>query len=282
MPEINLVDKSLDQYNNQTALAMQIGQTGLSFCIYTPSDNTIRAIRHYKLTNALVLDDVLNFTRETFKKDNLLNLRFEKVKVIYASRKSTLVPDEFFNPAILKKLLEFNQPIDELDEIHFNPIDYCITENVFAVPTYLAEIISNKFDKPFFYNQATPLLVLLNETAKSALKHTVIINLNQEFFDIAVMEDLQLKLCNNFLYVNSTDLLYFILYVCRQLEVDMESASFYLVGEHCTKGELTREISVYLKNINSYKEFLNVTFSPATQNIDMAKFAPLLNLMKCA
>jgi hypothetical protein len=281
MPEVNLVSRTLNQFQHQTELAIQVNTSGLSFCIYTPVDKTIRAFRHYKLSNALVLDDILKFTREILEKDELISLPHQKTKVIFTSRKSTLVPDEFFKPDILKKLLEFNQPLSDLDEIHFNSIDFCNTKHVFTVPTYFASIIVNKFNKTVFYNQATSLLLILNELATTDPGHSVIINLNDDFFDIAIMKDGKLNFYNNFLFVNSTDLLYFILYVCRQLGIDKDKAGFYLTGEKCTKKELTGEVHHYLKDIKLLDQLPGIQFTPVTQGLELSRFAALINLIKC-
>jgi len=281
MPEISLVDKTLDQYTNQTEIAIQVSPGGLSFCIYTTIDKTARAFRHYKLSNALLLEDILKFTREILQKDELLQIPQQKAKVIFINRKSTLVPNEFFKPELCKKLLEFNQPVSELDEIHFNSIDFCDSKHVFTLPTYFAGIIVDKLKNVVFYNQATPLLVLLNEIGCNKTGHSIMINLNNEFFDIAVMLDGRLIFYNNFLYVNSTDLLYFILYVCRQLEIDKETSCFYLTGEQSIKKELTDEISRYLKKIRMPTELGDIRFTPLTQKIELSRFATLLNLIKC-
>jgi hypothetical protein len=281
MPDINIVDWNINQFKDQIELSIQAGLGSFSFCISTSSDNTIRAFRHYSFSNAVLQEDILNHTNEILRKDELLRMPFKKTRVIFVSRKSTLVPNEFFKPELLKKLLEFNQPVGELDEIHFNAIDFCDAKHTFALPTYFAGMFADRFNKVTFYNQATPMLLLLNEIAREDTSHTVIINLNNEFFDIAVMQDKHLKFYNNFLYVNSTDLLYFILYVCQQLEINKEAANFYLTGEQRDKRDLVGEISGYLKNLRTIEQIRDIRFIAALQKIDQSRFATLLNLVKC-
>jgi hypothetical protein len=268
-------------YDNQTEISIQVGLDGFSFCISTPADSTIRAFRYYSFSNAILQQDILDHTSQIMHNDELLRLHHQKARIIYIGRLSTLVPNEFFKPGLLKKLLEFNQAIDDLDEIHYNDINFINSKLVFALPTYFAGLITSKFKQAVFFNQATPLLLLINSIAKNKEGNTIVVNLNKEFFDIAVMKDNNLKFYNNFLYVNSTDLLYFILYVCRQLGVDNNNGTFYLLGERSDKKELIVDLSAYIKNIITIDSIPDIQYAADIHIPDPARFATLLNLAKC-
>ncbi len=62
-------------------------------------------------------------------------------------------------------------------------------------------------------------------------QYTIYVGLNADFFDIAVTGNGKLLLYNTFQYVNETDLLYYVLYVCRQLSLTSQDIPLKLSGE---------------------------------------------------
>ncbi|MBN1599247.1 MAG: DUF3822 family protein [Bacteroidales bacterium] len=281
MPDVSLVESSLKNYYNQTEISIQVSLSGFSFCIYSQADKTIRAFRNYCYTNIILQEDLLNSTGDVLKKDELLRLPHKKVNVIYVGRSSTILPDEYFEPSMLKHIMEFNQPVGELDEIHYKKLPFNSVRLVHTVPTYFAGIMLDKFSDAQFYNQASPLLDLAYRQRAELSEKSVIINLNKEFFDIIVLIDGEIKLYNTFLYVNSTDLLYFILFVCKQLSVNTEEAFFYISGEECNNTTLTNELRNFLKKLEFIKNVPVIQFGNLFGKLNKSQFITLFNLSNC-
>jgi len=281
MPEINLVDRSLQDYYNETELSIQVSPGGFSFCIYTTHDALIRAFRYYKFTNAVLREDILNHVNDILNRDDLLRLPQKQVKVIFTGRKSTMIPNEFFQPEQLKTLLEFNHPLEDLEEIHYNEIPFCNSYISFAIPSYFASMVTAKFTNAAFFNQASPLLLFAGELIAKEQNDCVLINLNKEFFDILVVQNNALKFINTFLYVNSVDLLYFILYVCKQLKIDARAIPFYLTGEESTDDNLIAELSNFIADLSTPPSLEDLKLADSLKDIDTARHFPLLYLLKC-
>ena len=250
MPVINIVDPSIHKNNEVKYLSIQISKSEFVYCISTLSKN-ILVFRSYKYTNALLFEDFLNQTESFLEQDSLLALSFDKIHLLYIDRKSTLIPNDFFKPESLKSFMEFNQPLDDLDELHYNNIDCINSKVVFAFSTYIAGILTDKFKKIEFFNQAKPLIELSDELSSFTKDDHVLINLNKEFFDIVIYSKGKLRLYNSFMYVNASDLIYYILFVCKQLNIDYTLSAFYIIGELCDRQDLIKELSVFIKNIQS-------------------------------
>ncbi len=281
MPEINLVDADLKNYYDTAEISIQVNLNGFSFCIHSTDDNRIHAFRQYSFRQVLLQEDLLNNISDILYKDDLLRLHYKKVRVIYTGRKSTLVPDEFFSMDKLKSILEFNQPIDDLDEIHYNAIAGCRSQLAFTIPTYFAGLITDKFPGAGFYSQASPLLTYSLSGEEKALTGSVIVQLNKDFFDIIVNAENRLKLYNTFLYVDASDLLYFILYVCRQLKIDTKQTPFYFTGEYSSDDALIREIRPYIPLIQSIEKPDYLLQSTVLKKLDPDRFFSVLYLVMC-
>lgn len=281
MLEVNLLDPKLKDHIENAELSIQVGIAGFSMCIHCDDDKQIRAFRHYKYANSVSEDDLLLNTSDILQKDELLDLPFSKIRVIYTGRKSTIVPTEFIQDEYLKRILEFNQPLDELDEIHHNIIEGCNSHLVFALPTYFAGMINEKFRGASFFNQATALLNYAFGNVPEQEGDTVFIQLNKDFFDIAIMQNRKLSLYNSFLYVNSVDLLYFILYACKQLKIDIIKAAFILFGENASTPVFTRELNAYIPNLQPAEDYTAGNMAARMKSTDRQRFFGLIQLHKC-
>ena len=279
MPEINLVDPALKNYYDNSEISIQVSLDGFSFCINSDHDKQIRAFRHYRFTNTILQEDILNHTEEILHKDELLRLPFKKVRVMLLNRKSTIVPENFVVDAKLNQILEFNQPIDELDEVHHNPLPASGAKIVFTVPTYFAGLMAERFKTVRFYNHATPLLAsCIKDTAHPT---GIYIQLNTGFFDLALIKDNKLKLYNTFVYVDSTDLLYFILFACKQLAFDLKGTPAFILGEQAGNQKLLGGIKSYISSLNPVSLSDRNILSDDLRSLDQIRFYSLLNLLVC-
>lgn len=281
MADINLVDANLKNYYDTAEISIQVSLSGFSFFINSSEDHRIHAFRHYGFPKILLQEDMLNQIDDILYKDELLRLSFQKVRVIYTSRKSTLVPEEFFKTNHLKQILEFNQPIDDLDEIHFNPVPACQSQLVFAIPTYFAGLIIDKFSSVQFYNHATPLLINTLSGTSGSQPEKVIVQLSKEFFDIIVIKEGKLKLYNTFLYAGNTDLIYFILYACKQLNIDPKKKPFLFTGEVTPGDPLISEMKPYIPALRFFDKPDPIKENPVLQKLDYNRFYSLLHVLMC-
>jgi hypothetical protein len=281
MPEINLIDPAGKNFEEALDLSLQLSPAGFTFCIHSSGDKQIRAFRHYKFIDSILEEDMLNNTSHLLQKDDLLRLKFNEVKVMYMCRKSTLVPSRFARKEYLKRILEFNQPLDDLDEIHQNLVANCDSQLVFAIPTYFAGLITDKFKNAGFYNQAIPLLTYSLSRMNEPEENMVYLQLNKEFFDIVIIKEKRLTLYNTFLYVNSTDLLYFILYACRQLKIDTKHTPFQLMGERSLDADLLKELRNYIPTLRTFEKMPSIPFTGRMKLTLQQQYHGLIHLHLC-
>ncbi|MBN1951720.1 MAG: DUF3822 family protein [Bacteroidales bacterium] len=279
MSAINLVDPSLKNYEN-IVLSIQADLDGFSFCIRSEEDDRVHAFRHYKFGHSTLQEEILNQSQDILQKDDLLRLHFRKVNLCFFSRKSTIVPASYSEISGYKKILEFNQPIDDFDEIHYNSLPACDANLIFTIPSYFAGMVASKFSNICYINQATPLIL---QSLKMAGHEPTFISLqlNREFFDLVILQDGQLKLYNTFLYSNATDLLYFILYSCKQLGLDIKHTPILPTGEHSGDESLIRDLKPYLSSRKIHSATSEHNLAPALKKLDTGRFFTLLNLHSC-
>lgn len=279
MAEINLLDKSYHKDNsNHYHLSLQIDSEGLAYCILDSRRKRYIGFQKYFFGKSSDIISLVNKLENQLEEEDILNASFKSSSCIYHTQKSTLVPNVFFDESKLREYFEFNHALDELDEIHYNVVPEINAYNVFTIPTYLANLLHNKFKGILIYHQATPFIKsVLKDFRPSSSVH---INLNPGFFDIIVKLDNQLKLYNTFLYQNDTDMLYYILFIINQLKLNPETIPLTICGEMSDRISYQESLSKYIPKM-MFLEPASPGFSRVFEHISMHKYFNLFYLYNC-
>jgi hypothetical protein len=281
MPNIDLIDRSLDRESTQKYhLSIQAELNGLSFCILDIEERKYLGLRNCGFGNIFSIEEYLDRLAEVFKNDELLNLKYKSVSFIYLTQKSTLIPQSYFDKSDLKTYFRFNQSINELDEINYNYLSEINAYNVFAIPNYIANEAIKWFGTMKLFHQATPFIKSIFEKDSDRVGDCVYVNINNRFIDIAVASKEQLYLYNTFQYQNETDLLYFVLYIYKQLNLDTQKNKLLISGEQSDNTKYYNALKRYIKSIK-YLEPFDFGFSGVLAQTDKHKFLNLFNLASC-
>lgn len=280
MPEIDLVSHELKNIINKSEISIQVSLDGFSFCINSDRSNNILALRFYKFSSHISHDGLLDSVNNILRKDSLLKHDFLRSRVIITGRKCTLVPDEFFDSASVKQVFEFNQPLDELDEINYNNIKGLNSKLIFTIPSYIAGMITGKFPGAVFFNQATPLIC---QSLDSILKEKdqVFIQINHDFFDLVITQNNQLKLYNNYQYRSAIDLTYFLLFACRKLEIDTRNTSLSVCGRYPGAPPLPADLIKAFISVKSIDLPENISNNRIVQKAGVNLYTSLFYLSQC-
>jgi hypothetical protein len=279
MADISLLDKFYSKDNSiHYHLSLQIDTEGLSYCILDIERKHYIAFQKYVFGKSGDMIAFIDKVENCLKEDSLLESSFNSSSLIYLTQKSTLIPNVFFDEHNLRDYFEFNHPLEELDEMHYNVIPEINASNVFALPTYLANLLYGKFKGLRFYHQATPFI-------KSVLKDfrnesSVHINLNPGFFDIVVKQENKLRLYNTFLYQNDTDLLYYVLFAVNQLNLNLATIPVTICGEMSDRVSFQGSLSKYIPKL-MYLEPASPGFSIVFERLSRHKYFNLFYLYNC-
>ncbi len=110
---------------------------------------------------------------------------------------------------------------------------------------------------------------------------SVHVGLNTGFFDIAGLGDGKLKLYNTFQYVNESDLLYYVLYVYKQLNLDTQNTPLYVFGEQSTASGYMDILKQYVRKTDFASDADIPELSAGLHQLNRTKFLNLLNVQSC-
>lgn len=282
MPELNFVDKSFNKDNTAFYhLSIQAEKSGFVFCVRDNRHGDFVVFRRYRFDHVYMVSDLVGQVISVLDKDEILNLPFHSVHFMGYSQHCTLVPSSYFNTGHLADYIDFNIGGSSDGELFSNLIRSIDTYNVFVLPRALVSLFTLHFKRVEFSNQATPFL--LNASVDKSIQKSPVIyaGLNSDFFDIAVNENGKLLLYNNFQFVNETDLLYYILFVCKQLSLKTADTPLLLSGELSSRLSFFETLKQYFPAV-AYDAGRGLPpLAPALFPIIVYKYLNLFNLQAC-
>jgi len=279
MPFLELFDETLDINSAENyELALQVSPDGLAYCLLDTIRNKFILLRVYepeenKYLNAEKIGEIL-------KKDDFLNRRFKKVKIIVPSPKFTLIPAPLFDPAKKDEYFKFNHIREDNNVIITNRLSDPDSYLVYSISKQTSELLSSHFPGVFPLHNAVPLFFQLSHNRKSAQENYIHVHVEKTFFYLIIFNQKTLKFCNTFNYRNISDILYFVLNVFKKLEIKQEE-TIHFSGQTEKYDDLSSNFSIYVRNIKFTSPYGNFTFSYVFDDTELHRFLNLFSVINC-
>ena len=282
MHSIDCVDSAFDITNfSNYKLSIQVALNGLSFCIQDKLAKKFVAFKFYPIKPDLLKEDFYKKVEEIINNDKELNGDFDTAYFMYCTNKCTMVPSLFFDINNLKKYFEFNQQMDDLDELHYDMINEIDGFNVYTVPNQMAIDVTRKYPKTKFFHHATPFIKNHLKKNASPIGYKVFIQLNYDFFDVIITKARNLVLFNTFKYKNAEDLIFFISYIFNQFDLSFEDVDIMLQGNTLNPSVYERKLKEYFKNVKVTELMSASLFSSVIESGHIQNFYNLFNQILC-
>lgn len=281
MRDFSFVDETIDLNRAHSyRLSIQFSLNGFSFSILDLVRGKYVALKHTSLEQEYTYDQKGKKIQEVFYSDPCLQVGYKKTTVLVVSPKSVLIPSSYFKQKDLIQYFKFNYDLQELEEIHFNYIQDIEAYNIFSLPNPVSNVITEKFINAQFYHQGLPLINYYINNSRS--DHTCsALSINEDFIDIAVLYGSRLHLYNSYYWSAYEDIIYYLLYVYKQLNLDVSENELHVNGDLENKKELKKMINQYFKKIHYQKPPSEFTYSYTFTKDKSHYFSNLFRLNLC-
>lgn len=242
--------KSNSLHKSYKELSIQLGLSGLSFCILDRSTKEIQSLDNIDLVDSTIPEDLISHLDNWFDKPENNGLTFDKVIAIHENELSTVVPKPLFNESNLSDYLKYNVKILENDYLSFDAIPQHEIYNVYVPFTNVNNYLFEKFGD-FEYKHASSILIetLVNQ-AKKGDEPTLYVYISKTHFEIIAIRQKQLLLYNTFNYQQKEDFIYYLLFTIEQLNLNPESVAVYLLGQIDKESDLYQIAYQYIQNVH--------------------------------
>ena len=229
-------------------LSVLLKPGGLTYTIIDTVRMKCVAIKNANFEDLKGTTDYHNRIKDVLVKDSFLAKNYKAIDFVFSSRKSTLVPMEFFNKKMLRHYFTTSHQLDDFEELHFNRLNKSDTVNIFSIPSDITTLMVNQFPELKFYHQASTFID--NSIRKSETNgHIIGVMVYESYFDISICNNGKLFLYNNLEYSNENDFVYHIVNIYQQLNIPDGKTNMYLSGDIDKNSKKFKLLNRFIRNI---------------------------------
>jgi hypothetical protein len=230
-------------------LSIQVRLDGLSFCVLNCGTNEIVWYKRQDFPKEYNPVKILEKIAILYQNEKELQNHIDEVVLLFSNDLYSLVPEAYFMEEEASNYLKFNTKILKTDVVAHDVIANKQLVNVY-IP--YANIINYFFDKygEFEYKHSISVLTEAVLELNSGEGTTAYLNNFTDYFDLVVVKNNKLLLCNTFSYDTKEDFIYYLLFTAEQLELDPSQFELCLLGDISKESPLYAITYNYIKNIH--------------------------------
>lgn len=271
-----------DTLSNRYELVLNIASNKFVAVIYDSFENRFVCLYEISMGEYLSFEETKQLL-ESFISEQFKRILFKKTTVLYVTSKTTLVPDAVFDAAQIKTFFEFNHFKEEDESIEYSFIRNGAMYMLYSIPQWIKDVVLQKIPNANFaphFCSIIDSILLLNKNKTTLSK--VYINIEQDFFDVMVINNGNLLLFNSFAYSNSKDFMYFLMNVYEQLKLNPEVNPITCMGLISIDSEIIDQARQFVRNINfiSYRDEMQ-RFSYVFDEVSLVHYVSLINSVSC-
>lgn len=233
-------------------LYINIGSDHLCFAVLNPSEKEFIALQHFNLERY----NGLGHTRDIIERNEWLGRSYNRTEIVYNFSESILVPEKFYYSSINESSLELVYGDMHNGRLFSDHISEWSVYHIYRIPVSLDDILIHRFNNAHFSHSYSCWL----KTAKQNLNvgdrdeiHTLFYN---NKLIVSVLKKDGLQLMRSFEYETAEDVVYYLLNICQQYNIDCEKVTLIISG-------LIADHSVMYAELQKYFMFLKLTERPA-------------------
>jgi hypothetical protein len=238
-------------------LSIQVSLNGLSFCTLNSVEKEIIHFKKIRFSQQLDPLKILAEIEQTFESDKTL-AKANQVKLIFDNALYSFVPAGIFKEENSSDFLKFNTKILKTDFISHEEIGTTGIINVYIPYTNIINFFFEKFGEFEYQHHNTVLVKNLLDLPKVE-RPQIFAHIKNNQFDLVVIENGELILCNSFSFSEKEDFLYYILFTAEQLNLDPNRFRLILLGRINKASPLFQIAFDYIKHIELFET--NLTFN---------------------
>ncbi|MBD3636377.1 MAG: DUF3822 family protein [Crocinitomicaceae bacterium] len=221
----------------QHALCMDLQKDRLRYAIVSKSS---KKIVHQ---NTLEFDSFDRDTIQPLLTEEVLFYDYGAIVATGGGKRNTIIPVDLFNYSKADDIfrLNFSKPIDNLD---YNRIPELGIVNIYEMPLWIKSLFVIKFPRVKLVHPVT--VILKGVFDRDAWRQKIHLYFEGDSFYLLITNKNKLEYFNRFDFTNLADMVYHILFVLEQKEIDQNSADVLLYGV-TNEWDLKEEFQTFFK-----------------------------------
>ncbi len=276
------IDESLLVENDlQYDLFMEVGLEQFSVCVVDVNSRFTMALEQYHFQKVNTNASLVNKLEEVFNSDDLFKRIYRKVHCSIINQKSTLVPSPVFEKEKEAMLLGLNSALDTEDVIMSERLKQMEAVNIYAMDSGLRQTIRRQFPLVEFHHYSTALLENILFENKKKGENMVVVNIHVSNFEIVLVNQKSLIFYNTFHYTSAEDVVYYLLFVFEQFNINAEIIKVSITGELDKNSTIYALLYKYVREISFGQKPASLKYCSKLETLPKHFFYSLYSLQLC-
>ncbi len=250
MDELLFVDSTFEKDNtSRYKLSIQLCLDGFSFSILN-SDNKCLTLFKSKKLNLDSGNSSIDILKDKIRNCDYFNLTYKHVSIIWLTKKACCIPSELFSETLAVDSFQLCHPLLKSEAINWNKCKELNAYIVYAIPSDLPAFLESQFPGAKINHQTLGFYQKALKQKTESLHPQIFIEVHDDFFDTFIPDKDNKHFTNSFFYKNETDMVYFILNIYKQQNLNTEYSQMYISGKIDETSKAFQILKRYIKNIN--------------------------------
>lgn len=184
--------------------------------------------------------------KEFFFEHEFLAYPYRQTNVVFVSPQYTVIPSEMF---------EERQQADLMRFAFSSPADRCLSnaltredaDVVFGMDEEVYSFCARSLVNPAFVHHITPQLSLWKQQSQGQVSRQMYVVVHRKIMDVACFVQGKLLFANTFEHDTPDDIMYYILYVWKQVGMDQEKDRLHIYGGASLRSRMTAMLQNYIQ-----------------------------------
>lgn len=185
--------------------------------------------------------------KQTFRELEWPGRPFRRVNVLMADKRFTFIPLEFFEDEQAEIIFYHNHPGRENETVLYNILHKNNIVVLFGMDKSACSFLREQYPDVKFYSQAAPLIEFFSSKSRLGNSRKMYAHLRKDAVDVYGYDRGRLLLANSFECRNTSDRVYYLLYIWKQLGFEQERDELHLTGDLNDKERLLHELRKFIR-----------------------------------
>ncbi len=268
LTQLHKVDS--DVVSSQTRLSICLQANGFSFSLIEESSLKLMAVGHFDCDLSGTIPVVMNTVKECFSSIGVKMFRFAKIRIICRTGKNVWIPYKLYDATKNKDYLKATIRLHDNETVLSKLSEKLDAVSIFAYPIHSYSGIKILMSNAEFCSQHQILAEYAYDISKFS-QNTLILNKQGNNFDLALFKGNSFIMSNTLICNAATDLIYNLLFILQQTEVDTEAVKLLLTGDDYEHEEL-QMLKRYVKDLAYANPMENIKAGIEFDNVNLQNY----------
>ncbi|MDD2636156.1 MAG: DUF3822 family protein [Bacteroidales bacterium] len=282
MKNLCIKDKDTENINPyDLSLSILISKGGFSYVLYNKELTRFSTLVSQTCSNPENCE--AEFKAFILKEELNLN-KFHKLNIVVADERTTIVPEALFQSNKINDIYNLNFFPNTERSVKYSRLDKSGNYLIFSVSKNIIKVLDELFTEYNLFPQSHSFIeshFIDNKLSDNPLEEKMYVQVFNDFCDILVLKDSDVRFYNTYTYKTNNDLLYYIINIFDQLKLSQEETKLVFSGFVETDNLAVINLRKFISQVYFESQNINYKYFYKFQETLPHYYYNFLNIVSC-